>query len=50
MQGLQDLRRRYAGPIWRLRWYAAGFAWFVCLAGWAAIAAMPDQYEAGARV
>src|SRR5215471_17250415 len=32
------------------RWYGVGVAWALCLAGWAVIAAMPDQYRADAKV
>lgn len=36
--------------IWRHRWYALGFAWLICLAGWALVFKMPNQYEVSARV
>jgi polysaccharide chain length determinant protein (PEP-CTERM system associated) len=32
------------------RWYGVGVAWALCLAGWAIIAAMPDEYRAEAKV
>lgn len=36
--------------LWRRRWFAIGFAWFVALLGWAFVANLPDRYEAKARV
>jgi polysaccharide chain length determinant protein (PEP-CTERM system associated) len=35
---------------WRFRWYALAIAWGLCLVGWAAIFAIPDTFEANARV
>jgi polysaccharide chain length determinant protein (PEP-CTERM system associated) len=35
---------------WRFRWYALMAAWIVALLGWAVVLAMPDIYEARARV
>lgn len=35
---------------WRFRWLAMGLAWLVCLAGWLFVFAMPDMYEATAKV
>jgi len=35
---------------WRFRWLALGVAWAVCLLGWVAVFAMPDMYQASARV
>jgi polysaccharide chain length determinant protein (PEP-CTERM system associated) len=36
--------------IWRYRWYAAAAAWAVAMAGWIAVALIPDRYQATARV
>lgn len=35
---------------WRFRWWAVGAAWLVCLAGWAYVMAIPNVYQATARV
>jgi polysaccharide chain length determinant protein (PEP-CTERM system associated) len=35
---------------WRFRWYALVAAFAVALIGWAAVFALPDRYEADARV
>ena len=36
--------------MWRYKAMAITTAWIVCLAGWAFVYALPDQYEASARV
>lgn len=36
--------------LWRRRWIIIGFAWLVCLIGWAFVALMPDRYVVTARV
>ena len=35
---------------WRFRWLALLAAWVVCVAGWVFVFAMPNVYEASARV
>ncbi len=35
---------------WRFRWLAMAAAWVVCLGGWLFVFAMPDMYEATAKV
>lgn len=35
---------------WRFRWVAIGVAWAIALAGWFAVALMPNQYEARAKI
>ena len=50
MESLQDLAGRYGGLAWRRRWWGVAAAWLVCLAGWLAVASLPNQYEASARV
>lgn len=35
---------------WRFRWVAVGLACAIALAGWLAVFALPDEYEADARV
>lgn len=36
--------------VWRKRWYGLAAMWAVCLVGWGIVAAIPNQYEATARV
>ncbi|MDO9710538.1 XrtA system polysaccharide chain length determinant, partial [Paracraurococcus lichenis] len=42
--------RRYAAAGWQHRWKALILAWVVCLAGWAVVQALPNQYRAGTRI
>ena len=50
MQEMQALVRRYLLGLWRRRWLVLALAWVFCLAGWAATFAIPNQYEANARL
>ena len=50
MDQLRDLAGRYGGLAWRRRWWGVAAAWLICLAGWAGVAMLPNQYEASARV
>ncbi|HEB78009.1 MAG TPA: chain length-determining protein [Methylothermaceae bacterium] len=34
----------------RYKWWGVALAWIVCLAGWAFVSQMPDQYKAEAKV
>ncbi len=36
--------------IWRYRWQALLAAWLVAVAGWVVVSALPDKYEANARI
>ncbi len=40
----------YLRGVWRRRWLVLGVAWLVCLVGWAWIYALPNEYQAQARV
>lgn len=40
----------YARGAWKRRWLALAIAWLVCLAGWAVIATLPNQYSVTTRV
>src|SRR4051812_25208119 len=40
----------YAVASWRYRWIALATAWLVCLAGWLAVAFIPNNYESSAEV
>ncbi len=50
MEALRELFGRYGELAWRRRWLAMLTAWLVCIVGWIAVAMLPDQYEANARV
>jgi len=50
MDDLRSLLQRYSFSIWRKRWIALGIAWVLCVGGWFAVATIPNQYEASARV
>lgn len=47
---IKSLVWEYALAMWRRRWYAAGVAWLVCVAGWAFVAMMPNTYTAKTRI
>lgn len=40
----------YLSAAWNYRWQAIAVSWVICLAGWAVVSAVPDQYEATAKV
>ena len=50
MDEIRALIRGFAAIGWRNRWFAVGLTWLVCLGGWAFVAALPNQYEANARI
>jgi polysaccharide chain length determinant protein (PEP-CTERM system associated) len=50
MNGLVDQVRAGLYTVWNRRWIALGVAWLVCLAGWLAVAAIPNKYESHARI
>ena len=50
MDGLYDQIRIAFHQVWTRRWLALGVAWGLCLAGWLAIALIPNSYESKARV
>lgn len=45
-----DLLRRYLRAAWRRRWVGLGVAWLVCLAGWAGVHQIKDEYQVRARL
>jgi polysaccharide chain length determinant protein (PEP-CTERM system associated) len=47
---LRFLVRRYLSAMWRYRWPAVLFAWFICAVGWALVFSLPNIYEANARL
>jgi polysaccharide chain length determinant protein (PEP-CTERM system associated) len=50
MENLRELVERYGALAWRRRWWAFLGAALICIAGWVAVAVLPNQYEAEARV
>ncbi|HEX8643367.1 MAG TPA: XrtA system polysaccharide chain length determinant [Allosphingosinicella sp.] len=50
MDGLYEQLRIALHQVWRRRWLALGVAWGLCLAGWLAVALVPNSYESRARV
>ena len=50
MEDLQTLIRRFGFALWRKRWVAIAVAWALCIGGWFGVAAIPNQYEANARI
>ena len=50
MDDLSALLQRFIFSIWRKRWIALAVAWVACIGGWFAVATIPNQYEASARV
>lgn len=50
MQELIEQAVTIARNIWRFRWYAMLVSWICCVAGWAVVFHLPDQYEAKARI
>jgi polysaccharide chain length determinant protein (PEP-CTERM system associated) len=50
MDGLYEQFRIALHQVWTRRWLALAVAWGFCLAGWLAIALVPNSYESKARV
>ena len=50
METLRELIGRYGALAWRRRWWGIAAAWIICITGWIGVAALPDQFEANARV
>jgi polysaccharide chain length determinant protein (PEP-CTERM system associated) len=42
--------RDYSAMAWRYRWYGLAVSWFICVAGWVLVAAMPDIFQSSARI
>jgi len=42
--------RAYLSGSWHYRWVAIGLAWLVCVVGWLAIAFIPNQFQAVAKI
>ena len=50
MDGLYEQLRIALHQIWTRRWLALAVAWGICLAGWLAVALIPNTYESKAKV
>lgn len=50
MDGLYEQLRIALHQVWKRRWLALGVAWGLCLAGWLAVALIPNKYESFAHV
>ena len=50
MGELKGLIRLYLGEFWQRRWAIILVAWLVCLAGWLAVALLPNRYTADAQI
>src|SRR3954462_9307126 len=49
MDGLYEQLRIALHQMWKRRWLALGVAWGLCLAGWLAVALIPNRYESFAH-
>ena len=50
MNQLVEEVRAALWSVWNRRWLALGVAWGLCLAGWLAVALVPNSYESEARI
>jgi polysaccharide chain length determinant protein (PEP-CTERM system associated) len=50
MNSLYDEALSALHSVWNRRWLALAVAWGVCLAGWFAVAMVPNSYESKARI
>ncbi|QCI78868.1 hypothetical protein E6W36_02395 [Hankyongella ginsenosidimutans] len=50
MQSVYDQLLTTLYLLWRKRLYGLAAMWVVCLIGWGVVAAIPDTYEARARI
>ncbi len=50
MNHIRNLLSRYGVVAWRRRWLALAIVWVICLAGWAGVATIPNQYQSSARL
>lgn len=50
MDGLYEQIRIALHQIWRRRWLALAVAWALCVAGWLAVALIPNSYQSRARI
>ncbi len=50
MEFLHAFLQRHLKAAWRRRWIGVAAAWAICLAGWALVATMPNQYQVSAEL
>ena len=50
MNGLYDEFRVAVHSVWTRRWLVLGVAWAICIAGWLAVASIPNRYDSRARL
>jgi polysaccharide chain length determinant protein (PEP-CTERM system associated) len=50
MNELKALLSQYVGELWQRRWAIILVAWLVCLAGWLAVALLPNRYASTAQI
>ena len=50
MQDIVQELRSALHTVWNRRWLALAVAWGVCIAGWLALALVPNSYESHARI
>ena len=50
MNGLYEELMGAIYSVWHRRWIALAVAWAICLAGWLAVALIPNAYESQARI
>lgn len=50
MHEIKSLLLFYLSAFWQRRWSIAVVTWIVCLAGWIAVAMIPNQYRAVAKL
>lgn len=50
MQAVIEQIKAQLYSIWLRRWHGLAVMWAACLIGWGVVAAIPDEYEASARI
>ncbi len=50
MQAQIELIRTYLRMAWLYRWIGTAMAVFICIAGWIAVQALPNQYSVSAKI
>jgi len=50
MNGLYDEFRVALHSVWTRRWLVLAVAWAICIAGWLAVASIPNRYDSRARL
>ena len=50
MQEILEQIFGYLKGVWNKRWYAMAVAWIICLAGWAFVFQLPDQFQSTGKL